>query len=150
MKLNELLRRSFEAYRTVLLFGHSSRVSTVRARASRRQLARLGKIHMTCVCRLFGARRFRATPPQGTPGIRRRKRSSKGLGSVASVGVGRQSPLVDVYHWLGGISVRSRNRVCRCTQRSEPGAEDRPLAATNASVATCSSGGSPENWRSLR
>ena len=52
--------------------------------------------------------------------------------------------------WRAGISVRSRSRACHCRRRCEPEAEDQPLAATSASAAICSSGGSPENWPSLR
>jgi hypothetical protein len=44
---------------------------------------------------------------------------------------------------------RSRNRGCHCRQRSEPEAEDRPLVATSASAAICSSSGSPGNRPSL-
>ena len=73
-----------------------------------------------------------------------------GGGTVASLGVRRPSRLAGAYRWRAGISVRSRSRASHCRRRSEPGAGDRPLVATSASAVTCSSGGSPENWPSLR
>jgi len=71
-------------------------------------------------------------------------------GTAARLGVRRRSPLAGMGRWLAGISVRSRNRACHYRRRSEPGAGDRPRVATSASAVTCSSGGSPGNWPSLR
>src|SRR5208283_4825181 len=65
-------------------------------------------------------------------------------------GVRPQPLLAGADRWRAGISVRSRCRACRYRRRCEPEAEDPPLAATSASAAICSSGGSPENWPSLR
>ena len=65
-------------------------------------------------------------------------------------GVRPQRLLAGADRWRAGISVRSRSRACHYRRRCEPEAEDPPLAATSASAAICSSGGSPENWPSLR
>src|SRR5208282_6724611 len=65
-------------------------------------------------------------------------------------GVRPQPLLAGADRWRAGISVRSRSRACHYRRRSEPEAEDPPLAATSAFAAICSSGGSPENWPSLR
>ncbi len=76
-------------------------------------------------------------------------RSSQG--DCLEIGGIRPQPLLaGADHWRVGISVRSRSRACHYRRRCEPEAEDPPLAATSASAATCSSGGSPENWLSLR
>src|SRR5208283_2368720 len=58
-------------------------------------------------------------------------------------GVRPQPLLGGADRWRAGISVRSRCRACRYRRRCEPEAEDPPLAATSASAAICSSGGSP-------
>ncbi len=71
-------------------------------------------------------------------------------GTVARLGVRRRSPLAGMDRWLGGTSVQSRNRACHYRRRTEPGAADRPRAATNASAVICSSGGSPGSWPSPR
>src|SRR5271165_3023208 len=71
-------------------------------------------------------------------------------GTVASLGVRRQLRFAVAYRWLGGISVRSRNRACHCRPRSEPGGADWPLLATSASAAIYSFGDSPGNWPSPR
>ena len=65
-------------------------------------------------------------------------------------GVRPQRLLAGADRWRAGIPVRSRSRACHYRRRCEPEAEDPPLAATSASAAICSSGGSPENWPSLR
>ena len=65
-------------------------------------------------------------------------------------GVRPQRLLAGADRWRAGISVRSRSRRAHYRRRCEPEAEDPPLAATSASAAICSSGGSPENWPSLR
>src|SRR5208337_4772741 len=65
-------------------------------------------------------------------------------------GVRPQLLLAGADRWRAGISVRSRSRACQYRRRCEPEAEDPPLAATSAFAAICSSGGSPENWPSLR
>ena len=54
-------------------------------------------------------------------------------GTVASLGVRRRLPLAGKGRWLGGTSVRSRNRACRCRRRTEPAAADRPRVATGPS-----------------
>src|SRR5690349_17555155 len=66
------------------------------------------------------------------------------------MGVRRQWPLAGADRLRVGISVRSRNRACRYRRRSEPGAEDWHHVGSNASAGTCSSGGSPGSWPSLR
>src|SRR3954469_20018412 len=53
-------------------------------------------------------------------------------------------------HWPAGISLRSRSRACHCRRHSALAAAGRPLVATSASAATCSSGGSPGSWLCLR
>jgi hypothetical protein len=73
-----------------------------------------------------------------------------GAGTVASLGVKRQSLLAGGCRWWAGISVRRRDRAFHCKRRSASVAGDRALVATSASAATRSSGGSPENWLSLR
>jgi hypothetical protein len=70
--------------------------------------------------------------------------------TASGVGVRRLSLLAGMDCWRGRISVRSGSRVCRCGRHSEPVAGDRHRAATSASAAICSSGGSPGNWPSLR
>jgi len=72
-------------------------------------------------------------------------------GDCLEIGGVRPQPLLaGADRWRAGISVRSRSRACHYRRRCEPEAEDPPLAATSASAAICSSGGSPENWPSLR
>ena len=58
-------------------------------------------------------------------------------GTVAGLGVRRQSPLAGAYRWWVGISVRSRSPASHCRRRCEPEAEDPRLAATSASAAIC-------------
>ena len=71
-------------------------------------------------------------------------------GTAARLGVRRRSRSAGMDRWLTGTSVRSRNRACHYRRRSEPGAAGRRRVATSASAVTCSSGGSPGNWPSLR
>ncbi len=71
-------------------------------------------------------------------------------GTVARLGVRLRSPSVGMDRWLAGTSVRSRTRACHYRQRTEPGAAGRLRVATSASAVTCSSGGSPGSWPSLR
>jgi len=71
-------------------------------------------------------------------------------GTVARLGVRRLPRSADRCHWLAGTSVQSRNRACHYRRRTEPGAAGRPRVATSASAVTCSSGGSPGSWPSLR
>src|SRR4051812_28411512 len=55
-------------------------------------------------------------------------------GTVAGLGVRRQSQLAGTYRYQVEIAVQSRSRACRCKQHSGPAAEDRSLVATNASA----------------
>lgn len=59
MKLNKLLRGSFEAYRKALLSGHSSRVSAATARTGQAARQARDEPHD------MGTRPFHANPPQG-------------------------------------------------------------------------------------
>jgi hypothetical protein len=72
------------------------------------------------------------------------------IGTASRLGVRQQLPCTTGYRSLAQISAQSRNRRCRCRQRSGLAAGDRHRGASSASAATCSSGGSPGNWRSLR
>ncbi len=71
-------------------------------------------------------------------------------GTVARLGVRRLPPLAGMDRWLAGTAVRSRNRAFHYRRRNEPAAAGRRRAATSASAVTCSSGGSPGSWPSLR
>ncbi len=59
-------------------------------------------------------------------------------GSVQRVGITPPSPIACMDWGAARKGCRTPNRARRCRPRSEPGAEDRPLFATIASVATCS------------
>src|SRR5208337_1804070 len=85
------------------------------------------------------------TNRQNNKGLRSKNRDCLEIG-----GVRPQLLLAGADRWRAGISCPSRSRACHYRRRCEPEAEDPPLAATSAFAAICSSGGSPENWRSLR
>jgi DUF917 family protein len=72
------------------------------------------------------------------------------LRKAADMGTGLRSPSAGMNRLRAGSSVHRWNRTRHCRRRNEPAAGDRRRAATIASAAIYSFGGSPGNWRSLR